>query len=58
MKDFDLSYKLLRCGKFISDVDIQDSKGNFIRIRVIMLDDKFYYHQMMNGEVVNLFLIN
>lgn len=42
----------LRYAEFISDVS--DNINN-IRTRIIKFDNKLYYHQMYNGEVIQCF---
>ena len=44
---------ILRYGQYLTDSNIQDSNGNYIRIRNIEYDGKIYYLEMVNGEVKN-----
>ena len=45
------SKELLRYGQIIVDDNIEDSEGDFIRIRIIKYNGKIYYHKMIEGEM-------
>ena len=43
--------EVLRYGEALTDIDIQDKAGNWIRVRTIIYDHEIYYLVMENGEI-------
>lgn len=48
---------ILRYGEYLTDVNIQDNAGDFIRIRTIKYNGNIYYLEMKNGKENNFIKI-
>ena len=48
---------ILRYGEYLTDVNIQDNAGDFIRIRTIKYNGSIYYLEMKNGKENNFMKI-
>lgn len=46
--------ELLRYGTILQDIQVQDITGNYIRYRLIELDDIIYSLHMENNDVLEL----
>lgn len=46
--------ELLDYGTYLEDIEYKDNKNNFMRYRLILLDNKLYSLYVRNGDVISL----
>lgn len=46
--------ELLDYGTYLEDIEYKDNENNFMRYRLILLENKLYSMYMRNGNVISL----